>query len=83
MVPRQLYYIDCLTNMAITNAQHLLYGLYRVMQSDGNRFGKEVVLKSVNFAASYEDSILDILDMKKYIYFQTFLNMTLNFKTRI
>ena len=32
---------------------------YSVMQSDGNSFGGDVVLKNVNIASSYEDSILD------------------------
>ena len=34
---------------------------YRVMQSDGNTFGGDVVLKSFNIASSYEyeDSILE------------------------
>ena len=32
---------------------------YRVMQSDGNSFGGDVVLKSVNIVSSYEDSILE------------------------
>ena len=29
------------------------------MHSDGNSFGGDVVLKSINIASSYEDSILD------------------------
>ena len=29
------------------------------MKSDGNSLGGDVVLKSVNFASSYKDSILD------------------------
>ena len=37
------------------------------MQSDGNCFGGNVVLKSVNIAFSYEDSMLDQI-YKKQIF---------------
>ena len=33
--------------------------LYSVMQSDGNSFGGDVVLKSINMASSYEDQIYE------------------------
>ena len=39
------------------------------MQSDGNSFGGDVVLDSVNMLSSYEDAILDqIYEKQKFLY---------------
>ena len=44
------------------------------MQSDGNSFGGDVVLDSVNMAFSYKDSILDLIRKAwKAIIFESLL----------
>ena len=50
----------------------------RVMQSDGNSFGEDVVKDSCKMASRDEDNILYIIQKGKY--FRIFIMQILNFK---
>ena len=45
------------------------------MEPDGNSFGGDVVLDSVNMAFSYEDSILDLNMKSKYFWIFGYINI--------
>ena len=55
-------------------------GVYSVKQSEGNSFGGDIVLESVNMASRDEDSILNQTHIRTK-YFQIFIMKILNVKS--